>query len=428
MPTAHTLTLGTPVPQPKVTFQPYSVLAYETRTGRVAGSIPFVGVPRWSAGLSTPGAWSVTVALGGSGISPDLLDGLAEPQVFSWAICQGSRIWQAGPVVGESYSDGQSNTTVSGTGLWGFLTNKRLLVNPARATLAGVGAADADVAFAPTSATNVSEIGTPIPAGNRDLSLHTIAKRIVQTIEGAAGGDLPIVYPDDIAGAAQRTYPGYDLASPGQRLTDLTGVIGGPEIEFRPSFVDDTTRQFIQHTMRIGNDQDPVALGHLGNLSFAQAWDYGKALVKLDISRDGSNKSTRDFERGNGLNRDIVVGFYDSPISASPGSLLLETVGSSHTSSDNKTELNGYAQSAVVTNAMSTPTFTAEVRIQGDDQQGRLTRSPNLASMENGDNFVSHVTGHRRLTDGTYYFRIINMSQGSTTQQASLALHFLGRT
>lgn len=407
-----------PLVRQKAKFDPIVVRAFETRTGRVAAVVPYVGQPSWSYGINQAGAWSVTVPLDNPEVDPDWLSGITDPWRFSWAICQGSKVWQAGPVIAEDYQGGTS-TTISGGGLWKLLSDKRVLVNPARATLAGVSTADADIAFGPG---DTSEIGSPIPVANRNLSLHTVAKRLMQIITAASAGDLPIVYPDDIAGDAIRTYPGYDLAYVGQRLSELTQVIDGPEIEFRPEFVDEISKQQIRWRMRIGNSR-------LGNLGFPHAFDYRKALVDITYAVDGTARATRDFERGNGMNRDLVTGFNDHvlPTSYDPAAILLERIGSDHTSTSDAAVLDGWAQAAVLNNLVVSPDLKATVRIPGDDGQGNVTRSPILTTVEAGDNVLAQLKRHPRIPDGLIGLRIAGANSTPKKQIAELQVQFLGR-
>jgi len=408
--------------RPKTFLDPIVVRAFETRTGRVAAVIQHVGNPQWGFGLNAQGGWRVNVQLGQGSTDTErraykeFLDGVADPWRFSWAVCQGSKIWQAGPVTNEEYSEG-TTTTVVGSGLWRYLTDKRVLVNPARATLRGIAGADADVAFG-ISAT--SEIGSVIPADRQNLALHTIAKRIMQVITAATGGNLPVIYPDDVAGTAVRTYPGYELASVGQRLFELSQVVSGPEIEFRPEFVDPVAKDYIRWVMRIGNPR-------LGNLGYPHAFDYGQALVKINRSTDGTERTGRDWDVGNGMERDLVFGFYDQPLGADSAALLLENVGRNHAGSGNMTELDGYAQGQVVTNVSSKTTHVATIRIAGDNNVNEQTRSPILTVVEVGDNCLAQLKDHPRITDGLYYFRIMSLASGTKASEAVAQLMLLGR-
>lgn len=406
------------VMRPRARFDPIEVRAFETRTGRVVARIPYTGVPSWSSGVNDPGDWRVSAKLGGDGIDKLTLDGITDPWRFSWAISQGSKIWQAGPVVTEDYEDGALTTTIGGGGLLKFLTDKRILVNPARATLAGVAAADADILFGPTG--YVPTIGGTVPVANQNLSLHSIFRRILEIITTAAGGDLPIVLPDVIAGTSEREYPGYDLAGVGQRLIELSQVINGPEFEFAPEFVDPQTKQAIRWRVRIGNP-------NLGNLSFPHYWDQGKALIGTGFMKDGGFRVTRDFERGNGMNRDLVTGFADAPLTSNPSDILLENVGSGHTSAGDVDVLNGWAQATVANGSTEAPIFVHRVRVPGDDGSGNKTRSPSLTEVSNGDNGLFVLKNHPRIPDGTYACRIIRIANGSIEQTAQLTTQLLGK-
>lgn len=405
-------------PRPRAFFDPVQVRVFETRTGRVVATVPYVGSPRWNCGLLAAGDWNVTVKLGRDGMDKELLEGLTDPWRFSVAVSQGSRIWQAGPAVSEDYGDGGDTTTLGGGGLLKLLSDKRVLVNPGRATLAGVTSADADVAFGP-GATN--DIGSAIPVANRNLSLHTIFKRILEIITAAPGGDLPLALPADIAGTAERTYPGYDLASVGQRLMELAQVDGGPEFEFAPEFVDPTTKQAIRWRVRIGNPR-------LGSLGFSYTWDQEKALIGTGFSKDGGWRITRDFERGNGMNRDLLLGFADTTLSTNPSDLLLENVGGNHTSTSDVGVLNSWAVASVASGQAELPIMVHRVRVPGDDGQGRKTRSPSLTEVQPGDNGLFVISDrHPRLPGGTYACRIIKIENGQVEQTATLTTQLLGK-
>jgi hypothetical protein len=405
-----------PLVRPKIQFDPIEVRAFETRTGRVAGVVPYVGDPKWSRGLpNVPGAWSVTVPLDTQDLSKDLLDAYSNPWKYSWCVSQGQKIWQAGPMVVEDYQGGFTST-IRGGGIWQLLNDKRLLINPARVDYTEVTPVDSDIAF---GTTDTSDIGSAIPPANQNLSLHTIAKRIVQIMITAVSGDLPITFPADIAGTSERTYPGYDLASPGKRLSDLTQVQLGPEIEFSPEFVDPLTKQYVRWSMRIGNNK-------LGSTDVQHRWTEGKALISLGYTRDGSARCNLDFERGNGMNRDLIVGFYFLPVNPlDPSDMLLEDVGGAHTSATEVDTLDAWAKGAVTANLVPQAVVTAVVRVPGDDGTGQPTDSPPLTAVALGDTCSITLLRHPRLRAGQYKFRIIGM-ESAGTQLAKLTLQYLG--
>lgn len=402
--------------RPTVTLDPYTVLAFETRTGRVAGKIPYVNQPAWGRGLNTAGDWRVTVPLGTGEIDLELLNGVTDPWRYSWAICQGTKIWQAGPVVNESYQGGDT-TSFNGGGLLKYFTDKRLLLNPARTTQSVVSDTTADLDFGPTGWVPMS--GGTVAAGNRDLSLHTILKRLFELTNTATGAGLPLVLPPDIAGTAQREYPGYDLAKVGQRALELSQVIDGPEFEFSPEFVDTTTKAYIRWRLNIGNSR-------LGNLGFPHAWDYRKALIDSQFDTDGTYRVTRSFERGNGMNRDLVTGYADAPVGINPSDLLLEEAGGAHTDASDAATLTAWAVAAVADGQAALPMLTHRVRTAGDDGNGFKSRSPHCAEIAVGDNMTAFYKNHPRLGTTNLACRIVGISGGPLATEVELMTQTLG--
>lgn len=75
-----------------------------------------------------------------------------------------------------------------------------------------------------------------------NLSLQTIAKRVVQQAQAWTNGALPLVFENDIAGTNSRSYLGADLQTVSEVLTKLSEVSNGPDIEFRPEFTSDRSK------------------------------------------------------------------------------------------------------------------------------------------------------------------------------------------
>jgi hypothetical protein len=106
---------------------------------------------------------------------------------------------------------------------------------------------------------------------------------------------------------------------------------------------------------------------------------------------------------------------------------LLENVGSVHTSTDNVSVLNDWAQAAVANGSTDAPIIVHHVRISGDDGSGNKTRSPNLTEVSNGDNGMFVIKNHPRIQDGTYACRIITTGNGQVEQTAVLTTQLLGK-
>lgn len=367
----------------------------DTKTGRVVGDLPYVGRPTWEFGVNLQGGGGLNIPIGGDMSAGDL-QALLDPWRFSVGLAYGSFITQLGPLVTYGMQDQEGPVTipVGITGLWGLLRGKRLLLNSAWA------------------GTNPAEVAADLNLSG--LSLHTIAKRLVESTLARLGGDLPVDLPADIVGTATREYPGYDLAFVGERLAQLTQVDGGPEIEFRPRFTD-SSETAVRWEMRIGNPR-------LGQLGFPHAWDYGAALTHLDEDVDGSRQTFRRWERGNGMERQLLSGMASDTSLTSSGWPLLEDVGGDHTSATEQSTLDSWALAGVQTFRLPTKTWSAQIRVAGDDGLGRRTGSPALSELAAGDNARLSTAGHRWIPEGEFAVRVLGVSSGELPDTAKLTL------
>lgn len=376
----------------------YRLFVASTRTGQIVADMPWVGVPRWEYRLNTAG--SLTCAIPVEAVDKSTLDELCTPWRWTWGWAWGSHILQAGPVVTDRYTDqeGPATVDVGCGGLWHLLT-RRVLVNAAWSEGLDVASAVADVVLT-------------------GRTLRQIARDLVSGDLTRTGHSLPIALPaNDPAGTHERTYPGYDLAMVGERLQQLTQVIDGPEVEFRPRYTSDA-RTAIEWEMRAGSPR-------LGQLGYPHAWDYGQALTHVDYDRDGADQTFGHFERGNGMERGLLTGYQDDKTLVSLASYPwpdLESVGMSSTSDTDTVNLQAKADGQVATHARPVVNWSATVRMDGTNGQGAATRSPSLDVVRAGDNAVFTMRDHRRIADGTYTRRILGASSGSNLDTATLVL------
>ncbi|HEX5119859.1 MAG TPA: hypothetical protein VFW65_32130 [Pseudonocardiaceae bacterium] len=360
----------------------------------MVAEVPFEQTPNFSYALNDPGSGSVMVPLGGNGMSPADIEELTQPWRWTWAVAYRDFLCQAGPVVSEQYTGTQPYTEVTFAGIWKLLT-KRLAVP---ATFTGGN---------PAMTANDTTYST--------VTYRQVAKNLVAT--SLARGGLPIVLPaDDPPGPITQQYFGYDMNLVADMLTNLTGLSGGPEIEFRPQF-DPTQPGFLQWVMRVGSPR-------LGQLGSPWVWDYGSrgAVQEFDTSRDGSSMTFSDYVRGSGSQYTLLVGNAQDLSLVDAGYPLLEDVNGDHTTVTDVPTAASYAQQWVDTYKFPVNTPTVAVRVDGRDGAGRGTGSPTLDQISVGDTASFVVQGHRRLPDGTYTYRITGVTQGTDQNTAALTL------
>jgi len=397
----------------------YRLAVANTVTGQVVGDLPFTAVPTWSRVLNGSGTLTgVVVPLNLTQLDSDMEQRFREPWRWSVLWCYGQTILQAGILSSTSVDDTQKPTVaaLNTTTLWEFLTKKRLVVTPGK----DIGTPAANVVF-----------GSASPdTANRALSLHSIARRLVElaTVNGDPTYRLPLILPNAIAGSSVRTYLGSDLATTGTRLAELTQVDQGPEVEFSPEFAD-STQGYFRWRMRIGNNR-------LGQLGFPHAWDYQRALLSLSTGIDGVDMTFNVTSKGQDTRTvssatppvasgALISAAASDTFYAAQGWPALQTADTGHTSTIDTATVLGYATAAVTTHRVPIKTATARISINGLDNQGRQTGAPSIDLVSVGDTAFVGLTGHPFLVDGQYGMRILTLESGPDAYTAKMVVQVL---
>lgn len=296
----------------------YSALVGELRTGRRLVALPYSG-GSWSIAAGSAGDITVTlptqaaeyqrltpVLTGGLWPGPDVwpspetfpqgvvtrwvpgssprkdIRAAIEPTRTFLAILADDRVVAAGPIWSRTEDDGIIELKALGlASLW----DHRLVLNH----LTNMQQAGA------VAASSLSYSG---------LSLGTIAKRLVQEAQAHTGGSVPVVFPADEAGTAERVYPGYELASVGQRLSELSDVEGGPEIDFTPRLTADRTG--VEWVMRVGTTAQPQLVQAGLDWMVDTSVPRGN-LGGLTITEDATSVTSRAFAKGSGTDTATLI-------------------------------------------------------------------------------------------------------------------------
>lgn len=297
-----------------------SVMVGEVRTGRRITHIPVSG-GRWSmvhrdAGditvdvplravdfrrlerqLVASGAGSFGVWRPGQGMRAELLAALDPARCFL-AILEDDEVLEAGPIWAHRYDAGTGVLRVRAAGMRSVFDHRRVMGVVASGTAA--------------AAWQVTWSG---------LSLATIAKRLIQLAMDHTGGQLPIVLPEDETAVDDadhtRTYHGYDLGILGERLDQLMGVQGGPDITLQPRLTGD--RMGVEWVMRAGTEADPLLHQGSGDWTWdAQVPRSGVSGIIVDV--DATALAARSWVTGEGMETSTLLEVADEP--TGPDALL----------------------------------------------------------------------------------------------------------
>lgn len=379
-----------------VSSHDWSVYAFETISGTVVAEVPFVNTLSFTRKLNDPGTGSVYVPSGGQGMAQKDLQQLVLPWRWSLAICYRGTILQAGPITGEGYTGSSGGyTQLNFAGIWKIFTRRVLLPPTSTWTSGQVTASDANTVLS-------------------GLSYGGIAQTLVQNQINRSS--LPITFNGSPASGTQSvTYNGYDLNIVADKLTDLCTQNGGCEIDFAPYW--DTPGLVIKWRMRVSDTR-------LGQIGAPWVWDYGArgALQDADYSADGSNMTFTEYARGSGSQTSLIVGQATSNTLLNARYPLLESVNGDHTSETDTSVLTGYAQANVTTYQWPIVTPAIYVRVDGVGTNGKPTGSPSLEQINIGDTGTFVFQGHRRIADGSYTLRIVELTQGTDVGSVKLGL------
>lgn len=364
--------------------------------GQITTELPVVfGQSQWQLVMDDAGTLTVVAALSDSTVRGLDLYTSAEPArcflALGYLDDTGTETFlEAGPIWTHSYDGNTRQLTIRASGLWSLWDHRMVL----------------PVLSAGQSPSSVTTTYT-------GLSLGTIAKRLVALAQTHTGGSVPVALPTDETGTNSNTYPGYAMDKVGDMLRNLTGVEGGPEIQFVPRRqASDPTK--LEWVMRVGTTEAPL-LSQMG-----ADWIWDLTAVKssasgLKVTRDGSVMTCTQWVQGAGTDVSTLFGQASDSTLIDAGFPLLEAIDASHSGEAGasvQATLDAYAAEDLARTNRPMETWT--ITVQRDD-------TPAVGSYQVGDYVSLTVAGDYYVPDGTYRSRITGLS-GDDTNQVSVAL------
>ncbi|AXX32075.1 hypothetical protein KCV87_32145 [Actinosynnema pretiosum subsp. pretiosum] len=357
----------------------------DTVTGRIIGTLPYAGTPGWEFGVNLGGQVQVNVPARQLGRGPLALRTMVEPWRTSLVIAWGRYLVQGGPIMTHRWDDASGTLLVGAGGMWALL-NRRIIKS-----------SDYDGPI-------TDEAADVVLSG---LSLHGLAVRLAQLATGERWGALPIAFPEPEPGTTTRTYYGYDLATVGERLTQLTQLDHGPDVELHPRW--STRPGHVEWELRVG-------IPHLGVRQPQQGVRYGAGLRRLSVDTDASAMTHDARTPGQGMERAQPVGRAVDLVLPAAGYPLLQSIDRTHTSATELSTLDGHAAATLALHGRPVETWTGVVRVDGSiPGEGRA--GVGLGGFGAGDRLTIGVHRHAWIPDGQYVRRAITVSSASSPDE-----------
>lgn len=206
------------------------------------------------------------------------------------------------------------------------------------------------------------------------MSLGSIAQDIVElSTDRKYGGFLPIRFASPRETGSRlhtRTYEGFNLSNNGtwKRLGELSNVINGPDIAFRPEWQDDT-QTLMQWAMYHGTVAQPA---------IEQAWTMDldttssrAPVASVTPSTDASGLASRVYWTGAGEGAGTLIRMVQDAKRLQDHMPLIERVGSTSDSESASLVLD-HANAALA--AAGEPIRQMTIKISGSDQRAEIGR------------------------------------------------------
>ncbi len=196
------------------------------------------------------------------------------------------------------------------------------------------------------------------------------------------------------------TYYGYDFATVGQRLQELTQLEHGPDILLRPYFVDS---QHIRWQALIGN---PL----LAQPGSPLNWHYGSNLVSCLPTSDGHGLATTSITKGNGVEFETLWASASDTTLTAAGWPLMEGIDNGHTNIIDPAILQIQANANQKINGRPVETWAATVRVDQSPLLGTYT--PGVYATYNFPD-----ESHPIIPAGNYFQRIVGLTNGQNRDE-----------
>lgn len=380
-----------------------------TMTGQKGARLELAGGGSWS--IPAVGIEDFTVQVSKRqlrGLEAGWWDEMRTSVLVSWDSDAGVTPWLMGPITQPPSEETTSTVTLSCKGLGALLQKRFVLAHDYGAP----GELEGNMAHLAASTVRLT-----------GRSLGTIAQDIVKlSTAQKLGGYLPIRYgsPRETGtGLNERTYEGFNLANNQlwKRLMELAEVQGGPDIQFRPGFADES-QNMLEWVMVHGTAQQP---------SIVQDWTMDldttssrSPVASTTVTNDSTELTNRVYWTGAGEGAGTLTAMVQDTARLDEWMPLLESV-SSTSDTDNAALVAEHASAALASGAQ--PLQQISVKIDGSDQRCEIGRwhAGDLANLTLGGDWLTARAGTRPMkiiaAKGTWTSPMVDLEfqEGVTT-------------
>jgi hypothetical protein len=302
-------------------------------------------------------------------------------------IGEGSNILAAGPVWDHEYDDDTRRLRISAEGMWSML-NRRFIMPAAVETMSLL-------------LTSGDDEGKPNPAVATLFTADTwpqIVKGILQQGFSRAGGALPIVFGADGTGAHDKSYDAASFKTQGEALMDLTELVDGPEIEFRPRYT--TDGKGLEWVAMVGDDAQP----EIASIGAPHRFDFSvplRTVRKLAVKMSARDMVSEAWATGGRQAAVALISRAASSALTDRGYPRMESVSAAHSTVDLQTTLDAYAKDDLALQSSPAEWWTFETNIDA---------VPRIGSFALGDYCDLIIRNNAYLPTGKHRRRIAAMS------------------
>jgi len=303
------------------------------------------------------------------------------------AIAEGDFIFEAGPIWEHEYDDDTRRLRIDAEGIWSMLM-RRFIMPTAVETIALL-LQSGDDAGKPNPAVATVFTGASWPA---------IVRQIIQQGMARAGGALPFVFGPDGVGAHDKGYDAASFKTQGEAFTDLTELVDGPEIEFRPEFAPGGTG--VRWRPMVGDDAQlqitRVGAPHRFDFSTPQ-----RSVSGLVVKRSARDMTSEAWATGGRQAAIALISRAASDALQKAGFPRMESLSAAHSTVKEQATLDAYAWDDLGLGSGLAEWWSFETDID---------RVPKVGSFTLGDYCDVVLRRNPYLADGTYRRRIAALS------------------